>query len=54
MEEEDKTIYDDEVSEEMSEGDAIDPAEEGFMRGYNEKDEGDEEDKDEEESSEEE
>lgn len=47
-EDEDKTIYDDDTGEEMSEDDIIDPAENGFMKGYNEEDERDEEESDEE------
>ncbi len=37
MEEEDKSIYEDEVREELEESDQISPEEEGFMLGYSKK-----------------
>ena len=47
MEEEDKSIYEDEVRQELEESDEISPEEEGFMLGYSKKKD-DKEDEDEE------
>ena len=48
MDEEDKSIYDDDVREKLEEGDGISPEEEGFMLGYSDRDDEDEEEDDDE------
>ena len=48
MDEEDKSIYDDDVREKLEEGDWISPEEEGFMLGYSDRDDEDEEEDDDE------